>query len=73
MRDDQAKIALADAMHLHDERLANANAEVYRLRAELEAAERRQTMVREARIQFMRYVQPNAAGKAPAAPADGRP
>lgn len=61
MREDQARIAMADAMQLHNERMASANAEVRRLRAELEAAEIRQAQVRDARLTFMRYVQPAAA------------
>lgn len=61
MRDDQARIALADAMQLHNERLAAANAEVRRLRAELEAAVIRQDQVRDARVRFMRYVAPECA------------
>lgn len=58
MEQDKARAALADAMALHDERITLANAEVRRLRAELEAAEIRQAQVRDARIQFMRYVAP---------------
>lgn len=58
MREDQARVALADAMQLHNERLESANAEVRRLRAELDAAVIRQNQVRDARIHFMRYVAP---------------
>lgn len=61
MRDDQARVAMADAMQLHNERLAAANAEVRRLRAELEAAVIRQGQVRDARLHFIRYVAPECA------------
>lgn len=61
MRDDQARVAMADAMQLHNERLAAANGEVRRLRAELEAAVIRQDQVRDARLHFMRYVAPECA------------
>ena len=61
MRDDQARVAMADAMQLHNDRLAAANAEVRRLRAELESAVIRQDQVRDARLHFMRYVAPGCA------------
>jgi hypothetical protein len=52
---------MADAMQLHNERLAAANAEVRRLRAALEAAVVRQDQVRDARLHFIRYVAPECA------------
>lgn len=60
MDDGQAQVALSDAMQLHNERLVHSNADVRRLRAELEAAETRKTQVREARLAFMRFMQPLA-------------
>ncbi len=63
MRDDQARMAMADAVQLHNERLEQANAEVRRLRAKLKSAEIRQAQVRDARLAFMRYVQPGGANQ----------
>lgn len=58
MQDDQARIALAEAISLHDERLAQANARCSAARAELDAANIHLNQVIEARRQFMRYVAP---------------
>lgn len=61
MTPDQARVALADAMQLHDERVQDAIATCRRLRAELEVAEARQRQVIEARKAFVRYVAPDTA------------
>lgn len=62
MDEGKARVALADAMQLHDERLEIANGECRRLRAELEAAEMRREQVRQARHEFIRYVRPTVEG-----------
>ena len=47
------RLALADAMQLHDERVANAIANTRRLRAELEEAEAHQQAVMQAKAAFV--------------------
>lgn len=58
MQDDQARIAMAEAISLHDERLRQAHARCSAARTELEAANVHLNQVLEARRQFMRYVAP---------------
>lgn len=50
------KLALADAIQLHDERVAKAIEDTQRLRAELDVAESRQRSVFEARRVFIKAI-----------------
>lgn len=56
MTPEKGRLALADAMQLHDERVRLAIEECRRLRAELDRAEARQREVMQARDAFKRHV-----------------
>ena len=62
MDDAQARLALADAMQLHDERVTAARRDVRQLRSQLVEAQARLTQVEAARARLVEAVRPAHAG-----------